>query len=429
MKAALRWCWVLALVAGCGESLFDSHGGVDGGGDDGDVPSTCPMPCLADAAADFDGSAAGSTGHWRYLDDHRDRTWAAMTTGTEMTGADPANQITSCATRGSAAACGKLPGALLVSSAGATATADPSLELTTTEAAVVQLSLRVHVPSGSDDQEIRLYRNSREDVLATATAIAGTTLDRAITVEALAGDRFLVAVAPTMRGATDVGVHMFVNATGAAFPGKCQLAASFASAAGTTVANLCGPANTLTNNNDAGAIPAVLGAGPFAEQGMAADIAPDTFYKGDTILDKNGDTTIQMWVKHDAFVSPYDGWIFSDYDLNLGGGIGLVIYNPSTPTLEYGTCTDPGNPLMFAQKAVAYPTDGGWHFIRLVHANGSVELCLDGKHQATLPVPAGALKSSFPPHVGRNVVWTPQVASFDGHVDDLRVLSTALPCQ
>ncbi|HEX4420829.1 MAG TPA: hypothetical protein VH165_23095, partial [Kofleriaceae bacterium] len=190
----------LALLGACSSSLFDdgSHktttGG--GGGDDDDGGGgpvrDCKAPCFADGAGDFNGTPGGATGHWRYLDDHRDRTWTPMTASaaTMMTGADPGNHITTCAANPSAAACAGLPGALLVSSAGATSMADPALELTTPTSQVMQLSIHAFIPGGGNDQQIRIYRNSREDVLFTGTAAAGTTLDQAVTFDALAGDRF-----------------------------------------------------------------------------------------------------------------------------------------------------------------------------------------------------------------------------------------------
>ena len=64
----------LVLLASCKQSLFDSHGDVDARGDGtGDVASSCPATCLADAAADF-----GMT-KWKYFDDNKNRSWTAMT--------------------------------------------------------------------------------------------------------------------------------------------------------------------------------------------------------------------------------------------------------------------------------------------------------------------------------------------------------------
>jgi hypothetical protein len=96
-----------------------------GGHPDAALGSTCPSPCVADLAGDF----GKPQSPWRYLEDHRHRTWTAMTpTADGLVGADAANAITSCAHR-DAAACAVLPGALLISSAGATSAADPAVEL------------------------------------------------------------------------------------------------------------------------------------------------------------------------------------------------------------------------------------------------------------------------------------------------------------
>ena len=70
----LRMMLVALLACGCKQSLFDAHGGRDSGVSDAPVlPATCPTPCLGDAGKDF------GTSPWRFVDDHRNRTWAAMT--------------------------------------------------------------------------------------------------------------------------------------------------------------------------------------------------------------------------------------------------------------------------------------------------------------------------------------------------------------
>ena len=428
-----RVIWLVALAAGCGGSLFDSHGKPDGGGgggDDANVPASCPSPCLADAAGDFDGTPNGSTGHWRYLDDTRNRAWTPMTgNATAMTGAGM-NKITTCAKNGSAAACSALPGALLVTSSGATTTADPAVELTVTTKQNLQLALRVAVPGGAPAQIVRLYRNSREDTLVTATAMPSTTLDKVVTVDALAGDRFLLSIAPMAMGATDVGVQLFVNPTGAVFPVTCQTAYSFSAAASTTtVADLCGT-NTLTayDFNTSPPDPVLLGASAFPELGMAADIAVDKYYESAAVLTKAGDTTVQMWTKIDVMPPSTNGaWIWSDQDLDLGGGLGIVIYDPTAPKLGLSSCTDP-NALTFVEATAPYPTETAWHFVRVVHTGGVVSVCIDGVKRAMMDVPATKLSSSYAPRMARNVVWTPAGAFRDGHLDDVRVFNTALPC-
>ncbi len=435
---------VLAMLAaaGCGQSLFDNRGDTDGGtgdgGTDGPVAATCPAPCVADAATDFDGTPTGSTGRWRYLDDRRTRTWTPMTaSGLTFTGADPNNKITSCAENPTADACAALPGALLVSSAGATSAADPAIEVTVPLSNIDKLTVRIHVPTGSPAQIVRIYRNSREDVLATTTAMPGVTLDREITLDAFQGDRYLLAIAPDAMGAADVGVQIFLSGTGAVFPSKCQLGLDFASAAGTDVDNKCGA--DLTYNDfsmTTEPVPPTFGTGPYTELGQAADITPDHYYKGTALtpLDRIGDSTIQMWVKHDGLVDPYGAWVFSDQDLNSGGGLGAVIYDApgGGRTLDVVTCTCTGPPCnspTFALESGPYPADGAWHFLRITHTAGKVNICLDGRKLGDFDVPAMRLVSTFSPRLGKNVVWTPSGAFFDGSIDDVRAFTTALVCE
>ena len=431
----LRIALVLALACGCHQSLFDSHGGDDQtgdgntGGGDGMIAATCPSPCLGDAGGDFDGTPGGKGAHWRYLDDHRDRTWAPMTAAANVfTGANPANKITSCAQNGSAEACGALPGALLFSTAGKTTPADPGIEYTADSNRTIEFQLGVHVPAGGLGQTVRLYRNSREDVLFTGTADPGATISHSITVDALAGDRFLVAMAPPANGQPDIGVQLFVVGANATFPTECQVAVSFGALAGLTVDNLC--AGDFTAMLDSAGSPApALGAGPFAEQGQAATIAQHNYYSAASALDRPGDVTVDLWIKHQMLVDAFTGgWAFSDLDLDAGGGIGMVIYDDSgTLKISTQTCTDP-NALTFDTVDAAYPNDHLWHFVRAVHKkDGALQVCIDGALQGMKTTP-GTLKSTWQPFIGKNVRWTPTDASFIGQVDDVRVLNTALQC-
>ena len=432
----MRWLFVVLALAGCKQSLFDSHGGDDsdggGGSGDGSIGSTCPMPCLGDAGGDFDGTPAGGNAHWRYLDDHRDRTWAPMTAmGTEtFVGANPANTISTCAQHPASAACAALPGALLVSTAGQATPADPAIEFTADANRTIELQLGVAVPAGGLGQTVRLYRNSREDVLFTGTADPGTTLSHAITLDALAGDRFLVAIAPPAAGQADIGVQLFVVGANATFPTECQVALPFAALeSGILTANTCGGGFTAQLDSSGTPAPA-LGTGPFAEQGQAATIAVHNYYDSATALDRPGDVTIQLWIKHDMLVDMFTGaWAFSDLDLDAGGGVGMVIYDDDNGILRLSTqtCTDP-NLVTFDTIDTLYPVDQQWHFVRAVHhQDGVMQVCIDGQLQGSKTL-AGTLKSTYPPYIGKNVRWTPTDASFIGQIDDVRVLNTALPC-
>jgi len=216
------------------------------------------------------------------------------------------------------------------------------------------------------------------------------------------------------------------------FPQACQIALPFAVAAGNTVDNLCG--GDFTHQlYSAGDTPPPLAASLIPELGKAADITADAYFTGTGTLDKSHDVTVQFWVKLRGFVDVYNAWLFSDLDLDVGaagggGGLGIAIVNTTPPKLDVTTCTKATAPLMFEDAVTAYPADGSWQFVRVVHTNGNVYVCLNGVRKTSFAAPAGLLKSTFPPHLGRNVVWTPAGAFFDGELDDVRVLTGALPC-
>jgi concanavalin A-like lectin/glucanase superfamily protein len=438
----------LVVLAGCSESLFGAHRA--GRGDDDDagsgsdnVPGACAAPCVGDAAADFDGTATGKGGRWRYLEDHRNRTWAAMTaSATEMTGKNTANQITTCAAHPDAEACKALPGALLVSSAGGASDADPAIELTAPADQVIQLSLHAYVPSGVD-QTIRLYRNSREDVLFTGTATAGQPLRQAITLDALTGDRFLVAVTPTAplgSGAARVGLDLFAAGTKAAFPASCQLALPFDSASGNTTDDRCRHVvftdydySPTPSPGTSTARPAVLDMGPFPELHRAIVIRSNE-YLGPMLanrLDWSGDMTVQLWVQLSLRPSS-EAWLFHDLDPDVGGGVGIS-FRPLGAGNELGltACTDATpNAVTLGTTGVPYPTDGNWRFVRIVRAGDTMHVCLDGEYMTSLSLASNlsTLGTSYVPTLGKQDSMSPPGAYFNGLLDDVRAITGALPC-
>jgi hypothetical protein len=417
----------LALVAGCGQSLFDAHGGGrDGGGDgggggDGDVPDTCAAPCIADAAADFDGSPGGTGNRWRYLDDKRDHSWVPMTgTGGVLVGTS--GSIKKCAADLSAA-CKALPGALLVSTAGSTSPADPAVEYRSPDARVIQLAFRAQVAAGGPNHSIRLYRNSREDVLFTAPAAPGITVEHLVTVDAVAGDRFLVAVAPDGPTGGDVALHVFVSGTSKSFPSTCQLAVPFTVAGAATghVEDLC-RGEILAMNNTAPDAP-LLAMGPYAEEGMGGYVESSYYYEGTETLTPVDATTLQFWLKVESSSIP-DSWVFSNIDVDIGNGLGLFFRNAGGPKLEASVVTNK-SPLMYAIQSASYATFQSWHFVRVVQASNTGSICIDGIKAASGPL-AGPSVSLRVPRLGRSASDT--TTSFIGIFDDVRVFNEALPC-
>lgn len=436
----------LAFAGGCRQSLFDSHGATSGAGPDAPIgpASTCPAPCIGDSAGDFDGTANGKTGRWRYLDDHRDRTWAPMAATDEgFVGANSANTVRECAVHRDVEACQMLPNALLVSTAGFTPPpgaigADPAIEFTAEANRTLELQLSVYVPTGGFGQTVRIYRNSREDVLFTGMAPPGTVFNHSITLDALAGDRFVVAIAPPALGQPDIAVRLYVVGANATFPTECQFAIPFAALSGLTTNDACrGAKLTAMHDATAGTPTPALAAGPFPELGTAASMTQHNFYGASNILERPGDVTIDLWVKVTMPVSPAStAWVYSEQNTGYqrGGGLTIDISSDNGAFKIYAETihTDVPGSVIYVSAVADYPSDQNWHFVRAVHkTGGAIKLCVDGVFKAMIDAP-GTLKPFTAPYIGQ-IAFAPQdpghPVAFVGTVDDVRVLNTALPCE
>jgi hypothetical protein len=425
----------LLLVAGCGQSLFDSHGGRrdggsgdddDGGGGDGSVPLQCPVDsCIADAAADFTGEQGGSNGHWRYYEDRRNRTWATMAPG--MTGTvDQRNAIKSCADTPSEPACKALSSALLISSADRASTADPAIEYRSFLPQVIQLAVRVRVDSAG--HKVRLYRNSREDILFAQSAAAGETVMANITVDALANDRFLVALEPTDSAGGVVALQFFVIDAKQKFPQTCQVALPFTvnGSTATAVGNPCG--DEFESRFDNGPLAPIPREDPFMKPNGAVYVEPDYHFRGTKQLDRPGAITVQFWALQENFTGPTPqfAWLFSDIDEMNGGGLGIRLrYDTSPYQIEASVLLSTG-PATYAFMGTTFGPGNTWRFVRVIHDSGTLTLCMDGIQAATFPFP-GPRVSNQPPYLGRNVIWDTANYLY-GSFDDVRVFSGALPC-
>ncbi len=425
----IRTLVVLLAVSGCSESLFGTHGGGHGSGG---IPDQCSAPCLADAAANFDGTMDGGNDRWGYLDDNRDRTWTPMTpTGMAMVGTVN-NRIERCADQPSAAACAGLSDALLVTSSGTSSKADPALLYTAAKAQVMQLVLHVNVPQGSATHRVRLYRNSREDVLFTTTAAPGDMVAHEITVDALEGDRFLVALEPIdAQGGTAALQFSFID-THQTFPSTCQLALTFADSTvvSSTVANLCGAANAgFTYIYDTTPGPPVIDMGPYKEEGDALYFEPTVYLAGSKPLGGDSERTIQFWVKNDAPTQQL-AWVFSDVDETSAHGLAIRFTNMSGASSGFqleAAVVNATNPVAYVSQGIAIPNLNPlpWNFVRVVHAGGNVTLCLNGTLVKSAPLP-GPIPSDHLPVFGQNGSDTS--TDLSGDLDDVRVFSGTLPC-
>lgn len=431
------------LLVGCGQSLFDASGpdrGRDGGGGDDDELGRCNAPCIADAAADFDGTPTGDGGHWRYLDDLGNRQWVAMAPdGTQMTGNEGRNRITTCLGRRDLPACEALPRALLVTSAGGAGGAgvpmgsDPAIEFTASSAQVIELRVLAFLPSG-DDQVIRLYRNSREDVVFTGVARPGMRLEQTVLLDALAGDRFLVAVSassPTAGGATDLGLHLTINAVSASFPSTCQRALAFEVQTGNTVQDRC-QGEVFALFKDSGTQGQLfLKGGPFVEQGYAADLSTGTHFldiSGDALAHEAG-LTVQLWVELKDVVGFDPMWLFSDLTGD-GAGLGIAIASNGTAVPVIVAAAYSGQPFEAAhvEATAPFPLPQQWHFVRVVHTDGEVAVCVDGARVASAAVVNSVHLKTFE-HVALGTEGGSALSHFVGELDDVRAITGALPCE
>ncbi len=422
----------LVFVCSCRQSLFDAH--IEGG-TAGDAPpaQVCPAPCIGDSGADFDGSATGTTGRWRYLADHRNRTWSPMTAiDGGFVGANPENTIRSCAANPSATACRALPGALLVSTAGVSSPADPAIEFTAGANQTIDLRLSVHVPDGGLGQTVQIYRNSREDALFTGSAQPHVTLNHVVRLDALASDRFLVALSSPAAGQPDIAVQLHVVDSLVTFPAECQFAISFSALSGGTTESACRPNQLVASHDSTPGTPApALEMGPYPELGQAAKVAEHNYYNAAAVLDRPGDVTLDLWVKHATLPSGITAYIFSERNLHAPGGGGLfarLVNIQGELRLNAGTVyTSPGV-VNSAHVEFMYPPDQRWHFLRVVHeVDGLLRVCFDGTLKGATLAP-GTLKPNNPPFIGQDAHSLVLPATFVGSIDDVRVLNTALPC-
>ncbi len=333
-------------------------------------------------------------------------------------------------------------GALLMSSG--TSPIDPAIEFTTPRSMppqVIQLSLHAYLASGAD-QTIRIYRNSRQDLLFTSPLTATHRVDHAVVVDALPGDRFLVAISGT-EAASEVGLQFHVNATGQPFPSSCQLALSFTGVDTTTTTTVQDPCSKYTSTSfvftaqspmpTAMPVPFMQDPGPYPEQKPGIFVGQGMFLRRDgpspmNALDWSHDITVQLWTKP-TMLGSIDSFLFADFDVDSCGGVALSVRATGgiDPRLTLHGCTDPVTKSE-ADVTPAFPMDSGWHFVRVVRTAAGFDLCIDGAHVANLPVQPGAVLSTNPPVLGKPVV-DDEGASYVGGFDDVRAFAGALPCR
>ena len=119
-----------------------------------------------------------------------------------------------------------------------------------------------------------------------------------------------------------------------------------------------------------------------------------------------------------------------DFTEGAPGGLAIAI-GGTTPMLQAstGTVSTPTT-IDTADALTPWPGTGDWHFVRVVQTGGNLNLCLDGKQKASVPVPDGQLKTVEALFLARNKFGIPAGESFfDGSLADVRMFKGALPCE
>jgi len=265
--------------------------------------------------------------------------------------------------------------------------------------------------------------------LFTASASpGGATVAHTITVDAIPGDRFLVALEPVGGQGGTAALQLFVIDANKTFPSTCQMAVTFADPTiiGSTIDDLCGGGLTSINNAMQPDAP-LLVMGPFSFQGMGVYLEPGFYLYGSQPLAR-GDTTVQFWVQNYA-PSATKAWVFSNIDEVNARGLGIQFKNTSgTPSglqLE-ASVVSTTSPVAYTGQSIAFDNPQNWRFVRVVHTGDMVTFCLDGTRVMSFPLP-GPAASARVPTFGRNGV-ADGADQFSGALDDVRVFSDALPC-
>jgi hypothetical protein len=118
--------------------------------------------------------------------------------------------------------------------------------------------------------------------------------------------------------------------------------------------------------------------------------------------------------------------VFADFDSAVDGGLGFILGNDETSVDACFMRRDLDN--TFTCVSDERPTDGLWHFWRVVRstADETFVFCIDGVERGRVPVDgASDMTSDIEPNLGRNPF---SGASFVGSLDEVRVFSEALPC-
>jgi hypothetical protein len=410
---------LLFLISGCTQSWF-GDGGLSTIDDDGPVP--CETADEGSLGCDFQRVQGGKSGRWRYVDDLKNRTWMEMASGEAkdvvgMVSMMPGDHavLGSCFDNTSHPLCGNPERVLFIGG-----DADAAVEFTVPETRQYTLTGTALSEAG---QTLRIYRNTREDLIGHITLEPHVEATLDLTLDATANDRFLFAVGP----AEPVAIAAQFSPT----DGQCALALRFDAITTKEVEDDCQgliwEGKYLDEMTSGDIVPTTI-ASVIPELGSAIQFSAGDYlgYPAAPALLYNSSFTIQWWMSFPGDVFPtFESAAYSDAANSGVLGVTAFVEPDGSLVVRFG-----GQYPFATEFPTGIPMDADWHHIRLVRniADESFKICIDGVQAAQPFSSAGNETPNKLPWIGGRY-HTLEPPYFNGAMDDVRVVYRALPCE
>ena len=392
---------------------------MDGGGFPG-----CIAPCAGDLDVDYaEGEAAFGDAQWRFVEDPRQ---ALGTTYPPMAFESGANVYRNGATsigRCLGAECPARSFRMVGPARGAGS--DPVIELSVSMTGTYTLGGGA-VALGSGSGELLVSRDNRADAMARIE-LAATEAPSAISAQIflVAGDHVRVALRPAdgSLDGVEAAVALWIAGPHAAATPTCEGAVDFDTWPG-PVSQFGGWDVELTQT--AGTMLPTQLPSAAMELGTAVRVASatDTYVRflGSLAMDLSGDFTIQLWARReDTGGSSLEALLTNINSVEFMGGVSLD-YDPPRGDILLTVFDQAGTELA---RHTGYEPGATWHFYRIVRSGDVVQLCIDGVAQGQVTA-RGDLTANRSVTLGR---FGTQGVFFTGELDEVRVITEALPCE
>jgi hypothetical protein len=277
---------------------------------------------------------------------------------------------------------------------------------------------------GAAPQEIRVYRNTRADLLYHSIVDPGEETPLDLSIDVLAGDRLYIAVSESLAGEREpVAIAAQLSPAGR----FCPFALRFDEVTTPALLEECGgrtyTARRITSSSVGSVIRPMTVPSVIAPHGTAIRFNKgDYLLPGEGSLDYSGSVSVQWWMRFPEpgeFALNDETVVFSDTDDT--GALGLDVVVSTDGRVK---------PLFDGESSLFVSlSDHEWHhfrFVRDADAN-MMYVCRDGHYIASRYLPATNVTSNHLPYIGHDGgLLAPY---FNGVLDDIRVVYRALPCE